>query len=75
MVTIRTNLALKSVKVAKDAELAIRSNLSLCKLNLKQYGDVVEQCEKILETDPKNAKANFRMSQAVFALSEGTSAS
>ena len=35
----------------------------------------MEQCEKILEHEPKNAKANYRMAQAMFAMSEGTHAS
>ena len=72
---LRCNLDLHGVKEAKDAEVALRSNLSLCKLNLKLYDDVVEQCEKILESDSKNAKASYRMAQAVFALSDGKSVS
>lgn len=55
--------------------MACRSNLALCKLNLKEYNDVMEQCEKVLEYDSKNAKASFRMAQAIWELSEGTSAS
>ena len=52
---------LKGSQAAKDVEVAIRGNLSLCKLNLKLYDDVVEHCEKILDLDPKNSKANYRM--------------
>ena len=55
--------------------MACRSNLALCKLNMKDYDTVVDQCEKVLEYDPKNLKANYRMAQAVFALSEGKSPS
>ena len=40
--TIRCNEGLKKTKVAKDMEMACRSNLSLCKLNLKEYDDVVD---------------------------------
>ena len=61
--------------MAKEIEMACRSNLALCKLNLKEYDSVVDQCEKVLEYDPKNVKASYRMAQAVFALSEGKSAS
>ena len=73
--TIRLNEGLKKTKTAKDVEMACRSNLALCKLNLKEYDTVVDQCEKVIEFDPKNLKANFRMSQAVYALSEGKSSS
>ena len=66
---------LKGSQAAKDVEVAIRGNLSLCKLNLKLYDDVVEHCEKILDLDPKNSKANYRMAQAVWELSEGVTAS
>lgn len=73
--TIRLNEGLKKTKQAKDVEMACRSNLALCKLNLKEYDTVVDQCEKVLEFDPNNLKGNYRMAQAVFALSEGKSAS
>jgi tetratricopeptide (TPR) repeat protein len=73
--TVRTNMNLKGSQAANDVEVAIRGNLSLCKLNLKLYDDVVEHCEKILDVDPKNSKANYRMAQAVWELSEGVSAS
>ena len=46
----------------------------MCKLNLKEYDQVLDQCERVLEHDPKNTKASFRMSQAAFSLSEGTNA-
>ena len=55
--------------------MACRSNLAMCKLNLKEYDLVIEQCERILDFDPSNIKASFRMSKAAFALSEGKSSS
>lgn len=62
-------------KVGKDTEIACRGNLAQCKINLKDYDSVIDQCERILEYDSNNVKANFRMSQAAFALSEGKSVS
>ena len=59
--------------MGKDAEIACRGNLSLCMLQKEDYEEVVEQCERILHLDENNAKANFRMSQAAFALSHGRS--
>ena len=44
--------------------------MSLCKLNLEQYDQCIDQCEKILEAEPQNAKANYRMAQAVFKNNE-----
>ena len=55
---------------AKECEMACRGNLALCKLNLKQYDQVLDHCEQVLEFDPKNVKACFRMAQAQFALSQ-----
>ena len=40
--TIRLNEGLKNKKVAKEMEMACRSNLALCKLNLKDYDTVVD---------------------------------
>ena len=35
--TIRANSTLRNEQPAKECEIACRSNLALCKLNLKQY--------------------------------------
>lgn len=53
--------------------MACRSNLAMCKLNLKEYEAVVDQCERILDYDAKNVKASFRMSKAVYELADGKS--
>lgn len=58
---VRLNQSLKGVKAARDLEVACRGNLTLCKINLKQFDEAVDQCEKVLEYDPKNVKATFRM--------------
>ena len=55
--------------------MACRNNLAMCKLNLKDYDSCIDQCERVLEHDPKNTKAAFRMSQAAFELSQGKSIS
>ena len=72
---IRLNTELAKTKTGKDTEMACRSNLAQCKINLNDYNSVIDQCERVLEYDSNNVKANFRMSQAAFALSEGKSAS
>ena len=66
---IRLNTDLAKTKVGKEAEMACRSNLAQCKLNLKDYDHVIDQCERVIDYDTNNIKANFRMSQAAFALS------
>ena len=72
---IRLNAPLAKSKQGRDAEIACRGNLAQCKLNLKEYDHVIDQCERILEYDSNNVKAAFRMSKAAFALSEGKSLS
>ena len=47
----------------------------MCKINLKDYDAVIDQCERVLEHDPNNVKANFRMSQAAYKISAGKNAS
>ena len=66
---------MRSKKSAVDVEMACRGNLALCKLNLKDYNAVIDNCEKVLDNDPNNVKASYRMAQAVFAVSEGTNES
>ena len=72
---IRFNSELAKTKVGKETEMSCRSNLALCKLNVKEYEQVVDQCERVLDYDPQNTKAAYRMSQACFELSEGSSVS
>lgn len=64
------NDEVKNHQSGKTLELQCRGNLSLCKLNLEQYDQCIDQCEKILEAEPQNAKANYRMAQAVFKNNE-----
>ena len=47
----------------------------MCKITLKDYDAVIDQCERVLEYDSANVKASFRMSQAIYALSAGKSVS
>ena len=47
----------------------------MCKINLKDYDAVIDQCERVLEHEPNNVKANFRMSQAAYEISAGKNAS
>ena len=72
---MRLNTDLAKTKVGKDTEVACRSNIAMCKINLKDYDAVIDQCERVLEYEPKHVKANFRMSQAAFEISGGKNAS
>jgi len=58
---VRLNENLKNLAEGKELENNCRSNLALCKLNLKEYDHVIEQCEKVLESEPNNVKCAFRM--------------
>ena len=60
--TIRLNQDLAKSKLGKETMIACRNNLAMCKLNLKDYDSCIDQCERVLEHDPKNTKAAFRMS-------------
>ena len=72
---VRLNPELAKTKTGKDTEMACRSNLAMCKINIKDYDGVIDQCERVLEYDSTNVKASFRMSKAAFALSAGKSIS
>lgn len=58
---IRTNSSLKESKEGQLLESQSRVNISLCKYNLKDYEAAIDQCERVLDKDPKNAKACFRL--------------
>ena len=59
---IRLNQGLANRKLGHEAEINCRNNLAMCKLNLKQYDQVLDQCDRVLAIDPKNVKASFRAS-------------
>jgi hypothetical protein len=60
--TIRLNDKLKNLPEGKSLEMACRSNIAHCKLQVKEYDHVIDQCEKVLEYEPGNVKCTFRMS-------------
>ena len=43
-----------------------RLNIALCKLNQKAYDVAIDQCERVLETEPRNWKACFRLASAMY---------
>ena len=63
---IRFNESLKNNAEARQVEIACRLNVALCKQQEKQYNVVIDQCEQVLDYEPKNWKACFRMSNAMY---------
>lgn len=66
--TIRLNDSLKTQKEGKTLEIACRSNIAHCKIQTKEFDQVVDQCEKVLDAEPNNAKCQFRMATAIWNL-------
>jgi len=59
------------VKKKKNALLlAGYLNLAACYLKLENYPEVIQNCEKALEIDPKNSKGLFRKGQAHLGLKD-----
>ena len=48
-------------------ESTVRLNLALCKFNMKDFDTAIDQCERVLDSDSKNAKACFRIAQSMYA--------
>ena len=67
---VRLNEELKYTKEAKQLEIACRANIAHCKLQLNEYQIVIDQCEKVLEMDPSNAKSKMRMETAIWKKSD-----
>jgi tetratricopeptide (TPR) repeat protein len=55
----------KKSKEGKTLEIACRGNIALCKMKKGDWDGVIDNCEKIVESDPKNWKAFYRMAQAL----------
>ena len=46
---IRLNRELAKTQPGKDAEIACRNNIAMAKLEMKEYDQVLDQCERVLE--------------------------
>jgi FK506-binding protein 4/5 len=55
---------------ASKLKLAAQLNISMCHLKLKEYRSTIDTCIEILDIDPKNEKAIFRMAQGYAGLNE-----
>ena len=51
-------------------ELALRSNLAACHLKNGNFDEAISQCQLVLEKQPDNSKANYRIAQGMLALYE-----
>jgi len=69
---LREKEPLKQSKSGQELEMQARLNISLCKLQVKEWDVVVEQCERVLENSSKPDwntglwKAHYRMAQALY---------
>jgi tetratricopeptide (TPR) repeat protein len=61
---VRSNEKLKSTSQGKDICTTSRLNIALCKFTTKQYDEAIDQCERVLDTEPKNWKASFRLARS-----------
>ncbi|XP_062990476.1 peptidyl-prolyl cis-trans isomerase FKBP4 [Elgaria multicarinata webbii] len=55
---------------AKSLRLAAHLNLAMCHLKLKEYSQVLENCNKALELDSSNEKGLFRHGEACLAVND-----
>ncbi|KAI7886092.1 hypothetical protein K492DRAFT_156619, partial [Lichtheimia hyalospora FSU 10163] len=50
--------------LCRELVIALQSNIAMCYLKLRQWDNSIEVCKKVLERDPCNVKACFRIGQA-----------
>jgi len=58
----------KENKELQDLEQSVQLNVALCGLKTHSYDDVITVCNKVLEKQPTNSKALFRIGQAYLNL-------
>lgn len=66
--TLRFSEKFKASAEGRQAEMACRLNIALCKQNMGDYQAVVDQCERVLAYEEGSWKAQFRMSQALYQM-------
>ncbi|KAJ8653174.1 hypothetical protein O0I10_011223 [Lichtheimia ornata] len=50
--------------LCRELVIALQSNVAMCYLKLRQWDNSIEVCKKVLDRDPCNVKACFRIGQA-----------
>jgi len=70
---VRFNEKTKNSPHGLQLEISCRLNIALCKQFLNEHDVVVDQCDRVLEMEPKNWKACFRISQALYQQTDGNS--
>lgn len=63
---MRENEAVKKSAAGKELDSQARLNIALCKLTTKDYDTAIDQCERVLDNEPSNWKAAFRMASAMY---------
>jgi tetratricopeptide (TPR) repeat protein len=56
----------------EELDALCRLNYAACQLKLQNYVPVIEQCTKVLESNPNNKKALFRRAQAYYFIGRDT---
>jgi len=56
----------KDEKEFQELDLSIQLNMAACFLKTNHFDDAADICTKIIEKNPKNSKAIFRLGQANF---------
>ncbi|XP_072857071.2 peptidyl-prolyl cis-trans isomerase FKBP4 isoform X2 [Pogona vitticeps] len=65
-----TGLSDEEEAKARNLRLAAHLNLAMCHLKLKEYSQVLENCDKALELDNNNEKGLFRRGEARLAIND-----
>ncbi|EZG55378.1 tetratricopeptide repeat protein [Gregarina niphandrodes] len=62
--------------IAEFEEMALKtcSNIALCNIKLRRWGDAVTFCDRVLELDPRNEKALYRKAKSLFEMAKLTEA-
>ena len=63
---MRQNESIKKSAAGKELDSQARLNIALCRLTTKEYDVAIDQCERVLDNEPNNWKAAFRMASAMY---------
>ena len=47
----------------RELVIAIQGNIAMCYIKLRQWENAIEVCKKVLDRDPCNVKACYRIGQ------------
>ncbi|KAI9012487.1 hypothetical protein CLU79DRAFT_838980 [Phycomyces nitens] len=56
----------EDLNLAREITIALHANIAACYMKMRDWDKAIEVCQKVLDRDPRNVKACYRIGQAYY---------